>query len=378
MPRLRRRPTMIGQVFVLGLVLSPTAAARTDADPALALKLKQVDAYVEKALKDWNVPGMGVAVVVKDRLVHAKGYGYRDYGKKLPFTPKTTVPIASNTKLFTAVAAGLLVEDGKLEWDQPVSRFVPGIRFYDDELNARVTIRDMLAHRTGVTRHDTIWYKSDFTRQELYERLKYLEPTQPMRQTFLYNNLMYAGAGHVVEILSGKTWEAFVGERILAPLGMTSTVFTIDDMLKLPDFGVPWTERRDSYELYEIPHYREAVGIGPAGSIDSNLEDLSRWLVALMNDGKVEEKQVLPANALKQTMAPAIALPNAQLEARGFGELLNAAYGTGRYTASYRGHLITYHGGDLPGFHSQVSFMPQDGIGVIVLVIGDHAAPLYN
>jgi CubicO group peptidase (beta-lactamase class C family) len=369
---------MVRWAVIFSFILVPATLAEPAVDPALALKLKQVDAYVDKALKDWNVPGLGVGIVVKDRLVHAKGYGFRDYGKKLPFTPKTTVPIASNTKLVTAVAAGLLVEDGKLEWDQPVSRYVPGIRFYDDELNARVTIRDMLAHRTGVTRHDGIWYKSDFTRQELYDRLRYLEPTQPMRQTFLYNNLMYAGAGRVVEILSGKSWEAFVGERILAPLGMTSTVFTIDDMLKLPDYGVPYTERRDSFELYEIPHYREAVGIGPAGSINSNLEDLSRWLVALMNEGKVDGKQVLPANALKQTLAPAIALPNANLEARGFGELLNAAYGAGRYVASYRGRLVAYHGGDLPGFHSQVSYMPQDGIGVIVLVIGDHAAPLYN
>ena len=276
------------------------------------------------------------------------------------------------------MAAGLLVEDGKLDWDRPVSQFVPAIRFYDDDLTSKVTIRDMLAHRTGITRHDTIWYKSDFTRRELFDRLRYLEPTQPLRQTFLYNNMMYAGAGHVIEILSGRTWEDFVRERILSPLGMSSTVFSIDDLLKQPDHGVPFTERRDSFELYEIPHYREAAGVGPAGSMNSNLEDMSRWLVALMNEGKLEGKAVLPANALKQTLAPAIALANTALEARGFGELLNAAYGTGRWTASYRGHLIAYHGGDINGFHSQVSLMPQDGIGVIVLVIGDHAAPLYN
>ncbi len=363
---------------LVALTLVPVGVAFGAEDPQLAQKLKGVDAYVEKALQDWNVPGIGVGIVVKDRLVHARGYGFRDYGKKLPFTPKTTVPVASNTKLFTAVAAGLLVEDGKLDWDKPVRQFVPGIRFYDDDLTDKVTIRDMLAHRTGITRHDTIWYKSDFTRKELYERLRYLEPTQPMRQTFLYNNMMYAGAGYVIELLSGRTWEDFVRERILLPLGMSSTVFSIDDLLKLDDHGVPFTERRDSYELYEIPHYREAAGVGPAGSLNSNLEDLSHWLIALMNDGKRDGKAVIPANALKQTLAPAIALPNVQLEARGYGELLNAAYGTGRWTASYRGHLLAYHGGDINGFHSQVSFMPQDGIGVIVLVIGDHAAPLYN
>jgi hypothetical protein len=190
--------------------------------------------------------------------------------------------------------------------------------------------------------------------------------------------MMYAGAGYVIELLSGKLWEDFVRERLLSPFGMTSTVFSIDEMVKLPDHGVPFTERRDSFELYEIPYYREAAGIGPAGSINSNLEDVAKWLIALMNEGKAGGKTVIPVSVLKATLAPAIALPNAQLEARGFGELLNPVYGTGRWTASYRGHAITYHGGDINGFHSQVSLMPYDGIGAVVLVIGDHPAPLYN
>src|SRR2546423_2605720 len=113
------------------------------------------------------------------------------------------------------------VQEGKLTWEKPVRDSVPSIRFHDDQLNNTVTIRDMLSHRTGITRHDTIWYKSDFTRKELFERLKYLEPSQPMRQTFLYNNMMYIGAGYVVELLSGRKWEDFVRERLLAPLGMT-------------------------------------------------------------------------------------------------------------------------------------------------------------
>jgi len=359
-----------------GLVLPASAADTRVADPARSLD--GLDAYMEKIVKDWNVPGIGVAVVAKDRVVFAKGFGYRDYGRKLPFTPRTVVPIASNTKLFTATAAGLLVEDGKLEWDKPVRDYVPSIQFHDDELNRTVTIRDMLSHRTGITRHDSIWYKSDFTRKELFERLRYLEPTQPMRQTFLYNNMMYAGAGYVIELLSGRKWEDFVRDRLLAPLGMTSTVFSIADLEKAPEHGVPFTERRDSFELYSIPYYEEAEGVGPAGSMNSNLEDMSRWVTAQLGAGTLEGKQVVPSAVVKATMAPALAMPNAALEARGYGELLNAAYGTGRWTASYRGHLISYHGGDINGFHSQVSVMPQDGVGVVVLVIGDHAAPLYN
>lgn len=346
--------------------------------PEIAQKLTGFDAYMEKVLKDWNAPGIGVGVVVNDQLVFAKGYGYRDYEKKLPFTPTTLCPIASNTKLFTAVSAGMLVEEGKLTWDKPIRQSVPAIQFYNDELNNTVTLHDMLSHRTGITRHDTIWYKSEFTRKELFDRLKYLEPQQPIRQMFLYNNMMYAATGYVIELQSGKPWEQFVRERILTPLAMDSTVYSIPDMVKHPDHGVPFTEKRDSFEIYRIPYYEEQQGIGPAGAIISNIEEMSHWLSALMNEGKYKGRQVLPAAVLKATLEPSIALPNTLGESKGYWEILNAAYGMARETAAYRGHLITFHGGDIDGFHSQVSFLPNDHIGVIVFVIGDHCAPLYN
>jgi len=341
-------------------------------------RLQGFDAYLAKTLKDWNAPGVGVGIVVNDQLVFSKGYGFRDYEKKLPYTPATMSPIASNTKLFTAVAAGMLVQEGKLTWDKPVRDSVPSIRFYNDQLNNTVTLRDMLSHRTGITRHDTIWYKSDFTRKQLFEKLVYLEPEEPMRQTFLYNNLMFAAVGYLIELQSGKTWEQFVKERILDPLEMSSTSYAIADMLKRPEFGVGFTERRDSFELYRIPYYEDIAGVAPCGAIVSNIEDMSHWLIALMNEGKYRGKQALPAEVLKATLQPAIALPNTTLETRGWSEILNSAYGMGRQTASYRGHLMTFHGGDLPGFHTQVSFMEQDHIGVIVFEIGNHSQPLYN
>src|SRR6185295_8742806 len=304
-----RAAVRVLSVFIV--LLSCASFGRGADDPALAKKLGDFDAYMQKVVKDWNVPGIGVGIVVKDKLVFARGYGFRDYGRKLPFTPQTTVPIASNTKLFTAVAAGLLVEEGKLEWDRPVREFVPGIRFYNDELTATVTIRDMLSHRTGITRHDSIWYKSDFTQKDLFERLKYLEPSQPPRSVFLYNNMMYSGSGYAIELLS---WEAFVRDRILTPLGMTSTTFSIDAMVKNAEPGVPYTERRDTTELYQIPYYSDAIGVAPAGAINSNIVDVSKWLIALMNDGQVDGKQVLPKAVVKQTLAPSIALPNTTLE----------------------------------------------------------------
>ncbi len=367
--------TIVLAATLLLMVCEPGARAQAQ---DVTSKLSGFDSYMEQVLMDWNTPGIGVGIVVNDKLVFAKGYGYRDYEKKLPFTPATLCQIASNSKLFTAVSAGMLVEEGKLTWDKPVRDSVPTIQFYNDQLNNNVTLRDMLSHRTGVTRHDLIWFKSPFTRKELFEKLKYLEPQEPMRETFLYNNLMYAAAGNIIELKSGKTWEQFVREKIFTPLGMSTTTFTISDMTQHPDHGVPYREKRDSFELYKIPYYEDTEGVAPAGAIISNIDELSHWLIALMNDGKYNGKQVLPVSVLKATLQPAIGLPNTLGEALGFWELLNPAYGMGRQTAAYRGHLLTYHGGDLPGFHSQVSFMPNDKIGVIVLVISDHSAPLYN
>ena len=375
------RPTRLANsagIFSFTLALMIFGLAARAQEPEISNKLQGFDSYMEQVLKDWNTPGIGVGIVLHDRLVFAKGYGYRDYEKKLPFTPTTLCQIASNSKLFTAVAAGMLVEEGKLTWDKPVREFVPTIQFYNDQLNNNVTLRDMLSHRTGVTRHDLIWFKSDFTRKELFERLKYLEPQEPMRETFLYNNLMFSAVGYIIELKSGKSWEQFVRERILMPLDMNSTTYTISEMVRHPDHGVPFREKRDSFELYRIPYYEDTEGVAPAGAIISNIEEVSHWLIALMNDGKYNGKQVLPVNVLKATLEPAIGLPNTLGESQGFWELLNPAYGMGRETASYRGRLITFHGGDLPGFHSQVSFMPNDRIGVILFVIGDHSAPLYN
>lgn len=341
-------------------------------------RLKGFDSYMDNILKEWNIAGAGVGIVYKNKLVFAKGYGYREFEQKLPVTPKTLYQIASNTKLFTAVSVGMLVDQGKLDWDKPIQKYVPSIEFYNNDLNNSITIRDMLSHRTGISRHDLIWYKSDFTRKELYDRLKYLEPSQPIRQGFLYNNLMYVSSGYIIELLTSKTWESFLQENIFNPLEMKSTVFTVKEMEINPDHGVPYNEKRDTTLLYRIPIYEDTQAVGPAGAIISNIEDMSNWLITLMNNGKFKNRQVIPERIVKETLRPTVAFPNSELEDKGYKEILNDFYGMGREALSYRGHLLTLHGGDLPGFHSQISAMPNDSIGVIVFVIGDQGAPLYN
>lgn len=340
--------------------------------------LQDFDTYMEKILDDWNAPGIGVGIVENDALVFSKGYGYRDYERKLPVTASTLFPIGSNTKLFTAVAAGFLVNENLLTFDRPIRDSVPALRFYNEALNQTVTLHDMLAHRTGITRHDKIWHRSDFTRKELFERIQYLEPSEPIRQKFIYNNLMYAAAGYAMELQTGKTWEELVREKILRPLEMDSTGFTIAEMLTQPDFVVPYAQKRDSTEIYKIPYYEETAGVAPAGAIISNIEDMSHWLIALMNLGEFSGKRIIPPNILKATMEPAMAVPDELGETWGFFEQMLDVYGMGRVTASYRGHLIALHGGAIGGFHSQVSFLPRHRIGVIAFAIGDHCSVLPN
>ena len=336
-------------------------------------KLSGLDITINKILKDWNVPGCGVGIVAKNRLVFAKGYGYRDLDKKLPVTPNTLFQIASNTKLFTATAIGFLVEEGKLDWDKPIKKYVPQIQFYNDELNSNVTIRDMLSHRTGISRHDNIWYKSDFTRQELFDRLKFLEPSIPLRQGFLYNNLMYCAAGQIVEYLSGQKWEAFIKNKIFSPLSMSHSMFVVAEMQKQPDFMSPYYEKRDTTTLLPYPFYTQMEGVGPCGSIISNINDLSNWLIAQMNDGKFKYQQVIPSNIIKETLQPASISASVPDK---YYENLNSIYGMGRLTSSYKGHYRTMHGGAIGGIYSNLSFMPADSLGIIVFINGAHAYQL--
>jgi len=338
-------------------------------------ELADFDALMEKLVRDCNVPGIGVSVIKDEEILIAKGYGYRDHAHKLPFTAATGFPIASNTKLFTAVAAGLLVDRGLLSFDRPIRDFVPSLSFYDKSLDEAVTLRDMLGHRTGVPRHDTIWYEAGLSPKQLFERIRFMKPTAPLRTKFIYNNMMYEAVGHIIELLTGKPWDIFVRDEILTPLGMIGTAFTITDMLAQPEYAVPFLERRDSSELWQPP-YMDDDESSPAGSMVASLGDISRWLVMLMNNGRIDGKQVIPERILKATLAPGLPLPDLMNEIMGFSPELNVIYGMGRQTSAYRGHLLTSHGGDLRAFHSQISYLPREKIGVSVFVIGDHCAIL--
>ena len=372
------RFALAGTILVFVAAAACGATGDGVSTPDVASTLRGFDAYMAGVLRDWNVPGIGIGIVVKDRLVFSKGYGYRDASHKLPFTAHTLFPIGSNTKLFTAVAAGLLVEEGRLQYDRPIRDAVPALVFYNDQLNNQVTLRDMLSHRTGITRHDSIWYKSDFSAEDLFERVRYLEPAQPLRQSFLYNNMMYAAVGHIIEMKAGVSYTDYIRTHILGPLDMHSTVLSAKEMQADPDHALPYSERWEDGRLYQIPYYDEFTGLTPAGAVVSNIEDLSHWLMALMDNGNFRGHPVIPSGVLAATLEPAISLPNSNGDTWTSWDLLNTTYGMARFLSVYRGHLLSYHGGHIDGYRAQISYLPREKIGVIVLVMGEHAPNLYD
>ncbi len=352
--------------LVIGISLLIGAQSLIAQDKAIGIKLRDFDQRMQRIMEDWKVPGCAIGIVQGGRLVYAKGFGYRDVEHKLPVTPNTLFAIGSNTKLFTATAIGFLVDEGKLEWDKPVKARVPSIQFCNDQLNNSVTLRDMLAHRTGLSSPDDIWFYATFNRHELYERVKYCEPDYGFRETFEYNNFMYMAAGEIIGLVSGKAWEEFLEERIFKPLEMNSTNFAVEDMEKTSDYAKPYKNNRYlDNKILAIQYNRNMQGMGPAGSINSNIRDMANWVLCQMDKGNFKGHQVIPQAIIEETMKPAFI--SDWYDTKLSKENSFALYGLGRVMTTYKGHLLTEHGGLIDGFLSQVTIFPDDDLGIIIL-----------
>jgi CubicO group peptidase (beta-lactamase class C family) len=330
-------------------------------------ELDGFDAFVGQALKDWKVPGVAVAVVKADKVVLLKGYGFRDAEKQLPVTPQTLFAIGSITKSFTVSTLGMLMDEGKLDWDEPVRTVFPGFKMYDPVLTEQMTVRDLVTHRSGLPRHDLVWYTSDFSREDLVRRLQYLEPNKPLRSTFQYNNLMFMTAGYIAGRLNGTSWEDAVRARILGPLAMSGTNFSELATQNSADFGQPYRKGSDlKAEVKRIPfdaQCPDTCALGPAGEINSNVLDMSKYLLFHMNHGEVAGKPLLSQNNSVQMQVPQMSLPGAP----DFPELSETSYGMGFFLSAYRGHKLVEHGGNIDGFSAELGFLPAEKIGVVVL-----------
>jgi len=323
-------------------------------------QLEGFDKLVEQAMEDCNVPGLAIGIVVDGHVVYSKGFGYRDLERKRRVSTETLFAIGSCTKAFTSFAMASLVEGGVIEWDQPVVDILPGFRLWDQYATQNLTFRDLMTHRTGLPRHPYLTYNSSMTKQELFKRIRYLEPAWDIRQRFNYGDLMYTLTGMAMEQATGNSWQDLIREKILKPLDMNETNFTVEAMLEASECAVPYLERNGV--LKPMP-YRSFNLIEPAAAINSNIDDLMHWTKMLLAGGAYDDRSLISPSALQEMFA-------AQVIVSGYSEnkdaLLNA-YGLGWCIHSYRGHYLVSHDGGLDGFTSVISLFPQDGVGVVVL-----------
>jgi len=330
-------------------------------EPPPAEALKGLDSVIEKELKTFQVPGVSVAVVVGDEVVLSKGYGLRDVEKKLPMAAETQMPIASVTKQFTVAALATLVRQGKLDWDKPVREYLPDFRMNNEYATSHLTPRDLVTHRSGLPRHDAIWYGTDLSREQIYHRLPFFEFSRDLRVRFQYNNLMFMTAGYLGGQIAKSSWEDLVKNALFTPLGMKRSNFTIAAMHADSNYS----------QAYELNTKREVVRIehsgldaaGPAGAINSSVDEMARYARMMLAGGKFEGKQVLQESDVQAMTEPWMPIGK-DLFSDVFGF---RNYGMGLFVQTYRGIEIAHHGGNIDGVSALIVFVPSRKIGVVVL-----------
>jgi CubicO group peptidase (beta-lactamase class C family) len=323
--------------------------------------MESIGPFVDGQLAAWEVPGCAIAAVRDHDVILATGHGRRDLGAELPVTPDTLFAIGSTTKAFTAATVGALVDDGLLEWERPLRDYLPELRLHDPVVTDRVSIIDLLSHRSGLPRHDLAWLgHPGRSRAELVRRLRFLPLSMDLRQEFQYCNLGYLVAGHVVEVLSGTPWEDYLRTRLLTPLGMGRSNLSADDMSADPDHATA-CERRQGVVVPVPP--RPVNAMAPAGAVNSCAADMARWLLAQLGGGQVDGQAVMSPGTVARQHTPHMLVP----EDRTFPASTRHAYGLGWMIGRYRDHRLVEHGGGIDGFLTECMLLPDDGIGVAVM-----------
>lgn len=357
-------------ILSLAALMVPAIAQKKKAisDPRLA----GLDAKFESLLADWKTPGFAVAIVEKNKVVYAKGFGYRDYENKIPVTPNTLFAIGSCTKSFTSSLLGILRNESKVDFDKSPELYLPGLKFFNKEMDNSITIKDLMCHRTGMPRHDYSWYffPTD-SRDTLMKRIQFQESSAGIREKYLYNNFMFMLQGLIVEKITGKSWDENILEKFFKPLGMSGSNMSIEALEKSEDAAKGYCLRSDS--IIEKVDYYHIRGMSPAGSINSSANDMAKWVITWINGGKFEGKELIPAayvsEAISSQMVASAALPSKENP-----DLYLSNYGLGWSLSSYRGHYQVHHGGAIDGFSALTAFFPSDSIGIIVLVNQDGSA----
>jgi len=351
-----RRTMTLGMLGFLGVGLSATAATAQNKPQA---SFSRLESKIEEFRKLWNIPGLAVGIVKDDRVVFEKGFGYRDIENRLPVTRETQFCIASITKSFTSLAAAILVDEKKLDWDRPAAEYLPDFRLYEDYPSLHTTLRDLLAHRTGLSESAALYYVFPHYREELIKRLRFIPPKYQFRTKYFYTNIAYIAAGYLIEKTAHCPYEEFVSERIFKKLGMTSSHFRLQRE-STTDFAWPYAGRKNTV----VHHVFNKSPVGnPAGGIQSSLADMLKYVRFQLNEGKVENLALISRQSAIEMRKPQIPVDYFEGHPlRGIND-----YGLGWHIETYRNHILFHHGGWIEGYVCWVSFMPSERTGVVVL-----------
>ena len=336
---------------------------------ALAQSSAAIDSIVERALKTFNAPGAAVAVVKDGKVIVARGYGIKKLGVPDKVGPDTRFGIASNTKAFTATALGILVEEGKVQWDAPVIRYLPEFAMYDPFVTREMTIRDLLVHRSGLGlgAGDLLWWPaSTYDRKEIMRRLRFIKPAASFRSAYAYDNVLYLVAGEVIERVSGRTWEQFVQERILARVGMTASTVRHSDAAGNADVATTHAELNGAMQVIAP---MTSDNTNPAGGINAGARDIAKWLLVQLDSGKLADgSRLVSARTAREiwTGVTPMGTGPAAAEIAPLAKQFNL-YALGFQTNDFRGRRVLWHTGGLPGYLSFLAFIPESRVGVAVL-----------
>jgi CubicO group peptidase (beta-lactamase class C family) len=335
-------------------IASPTTLGQEKSTDDLVTRLANLEKRLEEERKKQHIPGLAIAVVKDDKVVFSKGFGYSDIETEQPVTPETLFAIGSSTKAFTATLIGMLSDDSKMSWDDPVDKHIPEFRLKVDTGDDKVTVRDLLCHRTGFTRMGILWAAGSLSQPELIELAATAEPFAEFRKKFLYNNVMYMAAGHAAGKAADSDWESLVAARILVPLNMTDSTTSITDAQKDERLakGYLWNEKKQTYRRLPM---RNLDLIGPAGSINSNVKDMAQWVRFQLGKGKYEGKQLLSPQMHAETWKQQIEMAP------------GAGYGLGWMLQEWNGKKVIEHGGNIDGFSAQVALLPEHNLGYVLL-----------
>jgi CubicO group peptidase (beta-lactamase class C family) len=345
------------------LIFLTSSRAQTAPPPDL-------DSYVARVLKTFEVPGLSLAIVKDGKTVLAKGYGIRKLGAPTPVDENTLFGIGSNTKAFTTAALATLVDAGKISWDDPVYQRLPGFQMYDPYVSHEMTIRDLLTHRSGMGLGEgdlLFWPHTTYARDEIIYRLRFMKPASSFRSHYAYDNLLYMTAGQIIPAVTGKSWDDYVREQIFVPLGMASTNVSTDAFKPGDDYAFPHSKVDGKLQVVS---FQNLDNVGPAGSINSSAAEMAKWVTLQLNRGKFPDSnnRLFSERQSHEMWSPQTILPTGEP----LGPLAPlrakfAAYGLGWGLRDYHARKLVGHTGGVSGFVSRVMLVPEENLGVVIL-----------